>query len=492
MKILLIQPPHYYNGGTRLPEFFPLGLGYIAQVLLGAGHEVEVLDIWAHQYSDGEVIQKVKGFDYDIAGISALSTQYKYVKWLTGLLKQHSKNKIVVGGALATYSPEIVLKYTDADICVVGEGEITARELVEHIDDLGKVQGIYFKDGGEIIQNLPRKYIEDLDSLEFPPWELFPLDSYFKYCHVAGHLELKTMDVITSRGCPYNCRFCSKTFTGVRFRSIGNVVEEIKLLCERYGIRGIFFNDEELLLNKGRIYELCDKIQPLNINWDCQGRVNLVDFALLKRMKEAGCVVVGYGVESGSQKILDNMNKHATVAQAEQAIKDTLRAGMYPWVQMMYGYPGETRQTLRETADFFKRVPYLGRLHYMQRIRLTATVPLPGSELYQDALQQGLIEDEGKYLEGLAGGYLPDGTRQLVNFTDFSEEEFYRLKWETEKQIYLNQIREQPWSFFLHWASLFVSSLLIAMQYLKRNGLRQTVREARRIIRLKGLLDSFK
>ena len=201
---------------------------------------------------------------------------------------------------------------------------------------------------------------------------------------------------------------------------------------------------------------------------------------------------VGYGIESGSQKILDNMSKKATVKQAEKALKDTFKAGMYPWVQMMYGYPGETRETLRETAEFFKRVPYLGRLHYMQRVRLTPTVPLPGAELYQDALKLGLVREEEKYLEGLAGGYLPDGTRQLANFTEFDEEEFYRLKQETERKIYLNQIKRHPYHFALHWASLFLWNLFITLRYLKRNGLRQTIIEARRIIRLKGLLGSLK
>jgi len=439
MKILLVQPPHDYEGGSRNPSFFPLGLGYIVNPLLKSGYNVEILDIWAHQYSKEEVVERIQKLDYDVVGISAISTQYAYTKWLTSQFKKYNqKGRIVIGNALATLSPEIVLNHTQTDVCVIGEGEITFKEVVENIDRLENVDGIYFKKEGKIIKNRPRKYIENLDTIEFPAWDFFPTDIYLKNCLIPGHSDIKTMNIIVGRGCPYSCRFCSKTFKGVRLRSVDNIIQEIKELIKRYKIGGIFFNDELVVINKERIYDLCRKIKPLNLKWICQGRVNLVDYDLLKNMAESGCVAVGYGVESGSQTILNNMNKQITLEQSEQAIKDTIKAGMRPVAQMMYGYPGETKKTLQETINFFKRVPYLGY------ISLSITTPLPGTELYDYSLEKGLIEDEEKYLSHLSGGYMSDGRHAFINFTNFAQRDFYRLKLETETKIFLNEIRKLP------------------------------------------------
>lgn len=475
MKILLIQPPHYYDGKSRLPDFPPLALGYIAKILLNLGHDVEVLDIWAHQWTNEEVLKKLQKLDYDIAGISAISTQYAYVKWLTAELKNTNSGKIIVGGALATFSPELVLENTQTDICVIGEGEITTKDLFENFDNLSKVKGIYFKQDGEIVKNLPREYVKDLDSIiEIPAWDLFPMDIYLKHCRVFGRPDIKALNVITMRGCPYNCRFCSRTFfKGMRFRSVDKVVQEIQWLMEKYGIRGIFFTDDTFVANKKRVYELCDKLEPLNIKWNCQGRANLVDIELLKRMKKAGCVAVGYGIESGSQRILNNMNKKVTVEQAERALRDTVKVGMLPIVQMMYGYPGETRETLQETVQFFKQIPYLGPRGILTAIDFTPTTPLPGSELYDQTLKKGLIKNEEKYLYSLEAGYMPDGARLLVNFTEFNNEEFYQLMQKTEREIFKNHVKYYLFRFMMDYPLMRFRTLL---SYLKEYGWKQTTK----------------
>ena len=228
MKVLLVQLPHYVrlrftycDGKAREPAFFPIGLGTIAKALLKCQHRVEVFDIWAHQYTNDEVLAKAKELEYDVVGISALSTQYGYVKWLVAQLRKLAKiKKIVVGGPLATHTPELVLSHTETDICVLGEGEITMREVVENIDNLKKVKGIYYKLNDEIIKNPPREPIKDLDKIDFPAWDLFPIEIYLKnsYLFTSPILNkdrsFRVMHVVTSRGCPYKCRFCSKTFKG--------------------------------------------------------------------------------------------------------------------------------------------------------------------------------------------------------------------------------------------------------------------------------------
>ena len=477
MKILLIQPPCYYDGKSRLPDLFPLGLGYIARPLLKSRHDVEVLDIWAHQWTNEEVLQRIQRVNYDIVGITAMSTQYAYIKWLTKELKKyHPNKKIVVGGALPTFSPEIVLRNTQTDICAIGEGEITFKELVENMDSLKAIKGIYFKQDNEVFRNPPREYIQDLDSIEFPALDIFPVDIYQKHCHVWRHPYIKAINILGTRGCPYRCRFCSRDpAAGVRlrFRSVDNIIQEFKTVSEKYGINGIFFNDDTLLANKRRVYDLCDGLEPLKIKWNCQGRANLVDLDLLKRMKKAGCVAVGYGIESGSQTILDNMNKKVTVEQAHRALEYTYQAGLDPIVQMMYGYPGETKETLQETVDFFKKAPCMSYRAVRVAAELTPTTAIPGAELYDQALAEGLIEDEEKYLKGLAAGYQPDSARLLINFTKFNGEEFSRLKKETERQIFLNYLNRCRFRLVM---SYLIDRFKVVMPYAKEHGYRQTIR----------------
>lgn len=439
MNILLIQPPHNYEGGQRYPEAFPLGLGYISKIMADAGHDVEILDIWAKQYSDEDVVRIVAAADCDVIGISAISTQFAYTKWLISEIKKARGTPVVVGNALATLTPEIVMEHTQADVCVIGEGEVTFKNVVDNLGHLDGVRGICFRKGGKIVRNEPQEYIKDLDSVDFPLRDIFPMDVYLKHCRVHG-ANIPAMNVIAGRGCPYGCRFCSKTFSGLRLRSVDNIVAEIKMLIEKYGVKGIVFSDELVVLSKERMFELCDKIKPLGIKWSCQGRANLVDYEMLKRMKEAGCVSVGYGVESGSQTILDSMNKRITTEQSRRAIEDTVKLGMIPIVQLMYGYPGENEATLRETEAFLKNLPYVSRS------TLSVTTPLPGSELWDFAVSKGLIADPVKYLEGITGGYMHDAksSKYFVNFTDFSKDEFYRRLNELERAMFVNKMITHP------------------------------------------------
>jgi radical SAM superfamily enzyme YgiQ (UPF0313 family) len=252
MKILLINPLM-----SETTAFFPLGLGYIAQVLLNDGHHVSVLDINAHRWNDDEVKRKIKSFDFDVVGISALITQYSYVKWLTKVIKEfNSSAKIIVGGGLASSVPEIVLRKTEADIMVIGEGEVTTKELVDALEYskiLNNVRGIQFKENNRISQTELRRPIENLDDIPFPARNLFPMEKYigglFEY---PVYSQIRATNMITSRGCPYSCVYCDKGIFGQKFgaRSPDNIVEEIELLIKEYKINGVSFNDDTFVLNK--------------------------------------------------------------------------------------------------------------------------------------------------------------------------------------------------------------------------------------------------
>ena len=443
-KVVSIQP---LSGRGMIKELFqpifPYGLAHVATSLLNSHYDVEIFDIYAHRWNRNEVLEKIKSFDCEIIGITAMSTQYSYVKWMVEQLKKVTDATIILGGLLATYSSDIVLNNTGVDVCVIGEGETTIVDLLDNINNLGCVAGIAYKDNWKIVRTEFREYVQDIDTLPRPAYDLFPMDVYTKtkfYVHdpttkiFKRRLSFKTMGVLTGRGCPYNCRFCSKSFEGLRLRSVDSIVEEIKYLKQNYGIEGVHFIDELFVVNRKRALELLRKLSALDLKWDGQARVNTVDYDLLVEMKKAGCVAIGLGIESGSNEILKNMNKRITVEQSEQALRNVQKAGLHVKVQLILGYPGENKKTIYETVDFFKRVKHPAR-------RFSLLLPLPGSDVYDEALKKGLIQDEEKYLSQVYDGYGASRYPVFINFTQLTTGEIYRLKREAEKAMEKNYRR---------------------------------------------------
>ncbi|MBI5563118.1 MAG: cobalamin B12-binding domain-containing protein [Deltaproteobacteria bacterium] len=445
MKIALIQLPHFYGDGlSRLPSSYPLGLGYISNCLADAGIGHEAIDLWGMQYSVDEALDKAGFAGFDFFGISAYATQYKYLKELSLRLKGRYPNvPIICGGAGPTFSHGIILKKTGVDVCVLREGELTIVDLLQNFDRLDTVKGVaVLKDGG-ITATPPRKAVTDLDSLGFPNRELFAfekiLDSAaFERSHrvssATRDVPRRTADILAGRGCAYSCNYCSKTFEGMRLRSIGGVVEEIAGLKERYGVNHLQFNDELLLVNKKRTLQLCEELKRLDVTWSCQGRINQVDREILTAMKDAGCIEVGYGVESVTQSILDAMNKRLKAELIVPAIKLTQEIGITPIIQYMYGYPGENAKTVDATIRFFEEIdhPFIS----------FTTTPIPGTRLYQDCLQKGLIKDEEDYLLRLDSGYNLAGG--LLNMTEMGDAEFLAQRRRLHFAATHNYLKKRP------------------------------------------------
>jgi len=441
VRILLIQPPHIGDMVVRPPNFLPLNLGYLASVMVQEGMEVDVLDIWGK----GLMFPEVKGFlsstGYDAYGISALCTQFNYVEKLTRVIKSLPGRPVVIGGALATFSHDEVFSAMSADVCVMGEGERTAVELFPAVisgEDLSQIKGIAFRAGGQTVVTEPRENIQDLDTLPLPSYSLFDMETYIRNCSVYSkygtYNRLPAINVFTGRGCPYNCHFCSRTILGARYRSVDSVIDEIRLLIRKFGIRGVFFNDEMLVGSKKRVYELCEKIGPLGLKWNCQGRANLMDKDMLENMKSAGCVSVGYGVETGSQAILDAMNKNQTLEDVTRAVNMTVSAGIEPIPQWMVGYPGENEETLSRTRSTFRGFDFPVNPPFI-------CTPLPGTKLYRDAVQEGRIPDKVDFHRNLSDGYATEG-KILVNFTSWTDEQLLRRKRELEISVRLDFYRK--------------------------------------------------
>ena len=444
MRILFIQPP-LGDGNTRMPlkqRLFPWGFATVARFLEDDGHEVTVLDVYAKDLVKTEVKDYLDEQSFECVCITGFSSiNYLYVLWLAEMIKERYSLPVVVGGLLADHHFDLLLSKGTIDICVIGEGELTAVDLFRNIGKLSAVKGIAYRDKGSVKVNESRNHIMDLDTLPMPDFDLWDMDRYTKakmYAHDSStayecfgrsaRLDLAdlwpNMVFLGGRGCPYRCKFCSRSYDQLRLKSVSRIVDEIKYLKEHYQLRSVHFADELLLVGKKRILKFCREIKKLDLYWDGQGRVNLVDKEAMLAMKDANCLSLGLGVESGSDKMLKAMNKGVTREQTLRVLKEAREVGLHLKIQLMGGYPGENKKTLSETASLLKEAGLPPR-------RLTWCTPLPGSELYEEAKHQGLIEHEEAYIIKLQKGYNnPITSNVILNVSGNTDDEMIRLfKW---------------------------------------------------------------
>jgi len=424
-----------------MPEAYPLGLGYLSNALNDKGYKVEFVDLWAHPEEFYSFFLRVD--NYDAIGISFYITQYSQLKYIVERIKNSNKKiPIIVGGPGAKPSYKILLDNLPIDFIVFEEAEISLINLTNEIfsdKNYRSVRGIAFRnEDNSCIVNEPQPPIKELDDLDFPDRKCLDYHIYHKYSPMPGMEGMLSTNVISGRGCPYKCTYCSKTFSGCRFRSIPNVISEIKHLKENFGIQSIIFNDELVVASQKRVYELCEGIKSLNVKWGCQGRVNTVDAPLLRKMKDSGCEYIGYGFESATQRILDNMKKKINVSEMVKVYKMTKDMGIIPVIQYMYGFIGENEESLQDTIRFFKEIDFPALGFYVQAI--------PGTELYEYCLERGLITDEKEYLENFAFGY--NQNRCTINFSEFPSIEILNKKIQaTRRRINMNYYKRHPIKF---------------------------------------------
>jgi len=469
MKVLLINPPSYFKQYQykRTPDVLPLGVLYVAKALLDAGHKVKFLDIFAEDLPLDTVIRRLQECQnerFDMVGITAMSVQYAYVKWLSKQIKVIFGNiPIVVGGALAIFSHDVLLNNTHVDITVTGEGEKTILDLASNMP-LKNIRGIAYKKNGKITVNPPADLVKNLDSIGYPAYELLPMGIYRKNMQFEMEIQDKNgklkkekfyyFCISGGRGCPFNCNFCSRCFPGLRLRSVDNIIEEIKFFQRHYSFNSVMFFDELALIGKKRILELAEKMKPLHLYWTANSRAEYLNKEILKKLKDSGCYQISFGIESGSQRILDAMNKKQKIEVAQKTLKAVIDAGLKPNVQMIFGYPGENEESLRETYKFFKDIPV--------NVGFAILTPLPGSKLYDDCIKRGFIPNEDKYLTALETGF----STLHLNLTDWTNNEFLRKREQLAININDNTIKLKygilKWSFY-KFGSMFkqkISSLL--------------------------------
>ena len=389
VKVALVYPYFHPTNDNSIFRFPPLGLGYIAAALKKQGIEVELVDCTFMQVS--EALERIKRANPQIVGFYSMFSMKKTTLALAHTLKKDGLTDalFVVGGPLPSWAPEGFLDVFDA--VAVGEGEQTMLELVDCVTqrkELSGVKGLVFKDGERTVKTAPREFIENLNDLDFPTRELFDNEAYQKYYR--GRFGYSITSMITSRGCPFSCDFCSRPIFGadMRTRSVTNIVDEVEQIAA-LGYDRVWFADDCFTLNRNHVLDVCNEIvkRRLDIGWECLSRVDTMDAEVAEGMKRAGCIGVFFGIESGNNSVLSLMKKRITTSQAQRAVFAAKAAGLKVGAFFIVGYPGENNQTVLDTLRFASGLP----LDYLS---FTLPYPIPGTPLYERVKDHGVsIED---------------------------------------------------------------------------------------------------
>jgi anaerobic magnesium-protoporphyrin IX monomethyl ester cyclase len=419
MKILLVV----YDNDSYI-HWFPQGIAYIAAALKQRGDDVVIYNQDMHHYPDEHLTHYLNNNRFDIIGVSIIAEYYQYKKLLNiseAINKSDQRPVYIIGGHGPSPEPEYFLKKTQADIVVMGEGEDTVVELfkvLENNEKLEKVKGIAFRRHDEVIINNGRETIKDIDTIPLPAYELFPINYYrlLRMPHIKNNDFV--MPMLSGRGCTFKCNFCYRMDKGFRPRSNISIVDEIKLLKKDYGITYIAFGDELLMSSIPRTISLCEDFikADLRIRWDCNGRLNYAKPKVLDLMKKSGCVFINYGIEALDDTILKNMDKCLTVSQIISGIEATLKSGISPGFNIIFGNIGENRETLRKGVEFLLKYDDGSQLRTIRPV-----TPYPGSPLYYYAIKKGLLKDCADFYENKH----INSDLLAVNFTDMTDDEFH-------------------------------------------------------------------
>ncbi len=413
MRVLLINPPDENEILSCNPDFInqerghnpPLGILYLAGYLEKfSDFEIQILDCQVEEMNYVKLAQTIEKRKPDVIGVTAMTFTLIDVLKVVKVAKQiNPQIKIVLGGPHPHIYPEETINLPGVDFVILGEGEVSFLELLNHLNKkeyhrLHEVKGLVFKVDGKIINNGFREPLINLDLLPFPARHLTP---YQKYSSILAKKNPVTT-MITSRGCPYQCIFCDRPHLGKLFRArtAKNVVDEMEE-CKKMGINEILVYDDTFTIKKQRVLDVCSEIQKrkLNIVWDIRARVDTVNEEMLKELKKAGCQRIHYGVEAGTEKILKVLNKGITLEQVKKAFKLTKKIGIQTFAYFMIGSPEETKEDILESIDFAKKLK-------PDFVQITITSAFPATKLYRLALEKKVLADD--YMQKFAENPFPD------------------------------------------------------------------------------------
>jgi len=387
MKITLVNPPYPPNAHAHLP-FIPLGIAYLGAVAEKAGHQVTVIDCQAEKLTPETFRSRIRQVPTEVFGVTSTTLLYNSAKKLVTIAKEEHPNCItLIGGSHASFwDANALQECPELDAVVRREGETTFAEILQRLQngkDLAGVLGTTIRTQDGSVRHEDRPLIQDLDSLPFPAYHLLPLDAFH-------HMGKTIFPLTTSRGCVQWCDFCSTVRMfgrGYRMRSPKNVVDELEMIHKQYGESQFTFYDDAFTVNRQHVLDMCAdiKARKLNVTWDCETRVDMVDKELLETMRKAGCITVWFGVESGSEKILGAMHKKIKLDEIRLAFKTAQKAGLMTIASAVLGFPGETEETAWETINFITSLN-------PDDIGFYIATPYPGTPMYEQVKKEGWLK----------------------------------------------------------------------------------------------------
>lgn len=435
MRVTLISLPTR----SATPQIPNLGTIAIAQSVRDLGHEVHVVDVERYRYSTNQVIQEVERTTPDVIGLSGIITSYYFYEPLSKLLRLNFPNVPMVVGGSITSAADLIEKFSSVDYMVKGEGEDCIAALLGRLstgetDHMNRIPGLFVRQGETFqspneVQSYPK-----LNGIPIPAYDLYDMEYYIDACtwiadnylRLYPEIQKRTpkgtrfFPVVLTRGCPYACAFCYRLTKKFRHPTIEYAISYLKMAKEKFGCDGISLLDELTITNRRWFIELCDAIADevpgLHIFFGA-GKVNLVTPDVVHHARKAGFVRFGCGIESGSQAMLDSMNKMTTVEQNRRAILLAKEAGMMASCNIMFGNPGESRETIKETEKFIQD------LLDPEDFSANFAVAYPGTPLFDHAINEGLLpeKDVRDYVLNTSWGDYP------LNFSKFeSGEEMVR------------------------------------------------------------------
>jgi len=415
----------------------PLGVMYLASVLRQNGnHEVALLDMRLRPTTVQEAADQALAFSPNIVGFSTLTLEFSVVAEVAREIKKRNPKVItVVGGPHASTAPNEVLAKEEIDYIVPGEAEETFPEFVDMIMNNGdprQVQGVGFMDNGEVVLTEPRPLLQDLDALPMPAWDLLDSEPYFdlpNFNIVVAHR--RTMPIFTTRGCPYRCTYCHNIFgKKTRMRSPENVMKEIRILYEDYGIREFQVIDDVFNINNDRAIEICDLIiesgMKLHISFPNAIRGDIVTPELVKKLKQAGTYKINYAIETASPRLQKLVKKRVKLDKLKEAIRITTEAGIWTHGFFMVGFPTETREEVQMTFDY-------ACSSKLNTAGFFVLQPFPGTEIWDQIAEMGMEvpfdTDDVNYFQA------------NYKISNVEPEELFEMVKRGNRKFYLNPIR---------------------------------------------------
>lgn len=422
MKILMVA----YDNESYITQF-PMGLAYLASAARNAGHEVSVYQQDIFHWPDAHLTDYLDHNLFDVVEVSVIAGYYQYQKLLKlsqaiNASKNRSHFKYTIGGHGPAADPQYFLDKTGSDVVGIGEGEITFVELMEAFAGkrtLESIDGIAFIDkSGRFVQNKRRELIQNINEIAWPAYDLFDMTHYTLLRLPNISSTERCIPMLSGRGCIFACNFCYRLDKGFRPRSAEGIIEEIQFLKQKYNISYIAFMDELLMSSRERTLELCAAFieAKLDIKWDCNGRLNFADIDVLEKMKQAGCVFINYGIESLDDDTLRIMHKGLTKKQIIAGIENTLQVGISPGINIIYGNINEPIEAIDDAVEFLLKYD-----DHTQLRTIRPVTPYPGSELFDYAVEHGLLKDTADFYENKH----TNSDLISVNFTQYPTKQIY-------------------------------------------------------------------